>query len=95
MYKVSILCYSQLGEGDFPDWISDPARLGLIACDGGTAEAEVQCGKSLLLPWEMVVALTGTEGINLALAYSSPRAAWPGKGLIQNFPCFSRLFLRC
>ena len=87
MYKVNILCYSQLREGDFPDWISDPARLGLIACYGGTAETEVQCGKSFLLPREMVVELTGTEGIDLALPSSSTRAAWPGKGLIQNFPC--------
>lgn len=86
MYKANILCYSQLDKGDFPDWASDPARLGLIACYGGTAETEVQCGKSLLPPWEMVVELTGTEGIDLALPSSSPRAAWPGKGLIQNLP---------
>ena len=59
-----------------------------MACSGGTAKTEVQCGKSSLLPRETVVKMTGTEEINLAAPSSSAMAAWPDQGLIV----FSLLF---
>lgn len=46
-----------------------------MACSGGTAKTEVQCGKSSLLPRETVVKTTGTEEINLAPPASGPVAA--------------------
>lgn len=82
MNTVSILCYSHLSEGDLPDWTCDLAGVGLMTGYGGTVRTEVQCGESSLLPWEVVMKVTGTERTGLASAPSRPVAAWPSKSRI-------------